>query len=380
MNLEKLRNEIDSIDDELAGLLIRRMEVANEVAMVKLDEGGPVHQPQREVEVLKRVCEKSRPELHRALKTVYGAIFQASRAQQHSLLAEAAQTQLGRDIVAAVARGQNPWEKSPSVACQGIEGAYSHIAARHLFEAPRVMSMRSFEAVFRAVEQGLCRYGVLPIENSTYGSVTAVYDLLREHKCSIVRAARLPIHHCLLSGERFLMDVKEIYSHEQAIRQCADFLEKLGDRVKIHVCENTAVAARLAAESDRPGTAAISSEECAELYGLNVLKQDIQSLPDNETRFICIARQAEIYPGANKTSVLISLQHRPGSLAAMLQLIAGMGINLTKLENRPAGSEFEVVFYLDMDCNAGRPEHARALEELARHSEEFQFLGSYTED
>jgi chorismate mutase/prephenate dehydratase len=206
--------------------------------------------------------------------------------------------------------------------------------------------------------------------------VTAVYDLLREHKCSIVRAQRLPIHHCLLSRERFLKDVREIYSHEQALGQCGEFLDRLGDRVKITVCENTAMAARMAAQSEQPGAAAISSEECAELYGLNILKRDIQSAPRNETRFICIARQAEIFPGAHKSSVLLSLQHRPGSLAELLQLIAGM--NLTKLESRPTGSDYEVLFYLDMECNA--VEHTNLLEEMQRHCASFLFLGSYAEE
>ena len=378
MSLEDLRGEIDGIDDELAALLERRMEIAMEVARVKMAGGEEVHQPAREMEVLARLC-AAKPGMEQALKTVYGAVFQASRAQQHSLMAQQAEdSPLRREIDAAVERGQAPWPAQASVACQGIEGAYSHIAARQLFEQPRVMSMRDFDAVFRAVEQGLCRYGVLPIENSTYGSVTAVYDLLRHHNCSIVRAIRLPVRHCLLSSERFLKDVRDIYSHEQAIRQCAAFLERMGDRVKIHVCENTAVAAQKVAQSDHPGAAAISSEECAELYGLNVLKHDIQSLAANETRFICIARQPEISPGANKSSVLITLQHRPGSLAALLQLLAGMGVNLTKLENRPAGSEFDVIFYLDMECSAA--EHAHVLEELRRHSENFQFLGSYVEE
>jgi len=384
MNLEDLRNEIDNVDDKLVELLTQRMALSGQVAQAKLESDSPIFHPAREAEVLQRVCENTEPELHHALKTVYASVFQASRAQQCNLLAHAEQTQLMRDIETATERGAQGWPTQTTVACQGIEGAYSHIAARTLFEQPRVMFMRSFETVFRAVEQGLCKYGVLPIENSTYGSVTAVYDLLRKHRCSIVRGLRLPVHHCLLSREKFLKDVKEIYSHEQALRQCAAFIERMGDRVTVHICENTAVAAKNVAQSDRPGAAAISSEECAALYGLHVLKQNIQSLPQNETRFICIAKQPEIYPGANKSSVLVSLPHRSGSLSELLQLLAGMGVNLTKLENRPAGSaadsKFDVIFYLDLECDAAWPEHARVLEEMQHHSEDFQFLGSYAEE
>ena len=381
MNLEHLRGEIDRVDDEMAALLARRMDLAAEVAAEKKNSGGPVFQQNREQAIIERLKHITPPQYQPALKLLYASLFQASRAYQNSLLAGDGDSELRREIAAAVERGKEGFPREASVACQGIEGAYSHIAARALFERPKVVFLRTFDAVFRAVEQGLCRYGVLPIENSSYGSVTAVYDLLKERHCSIVRALRQPIDHCLLSRAKYLGEVREIYSHEQALRQCGAFLDRLGSRVEIIVCENTAVAARMAAQSGRGDVAAISSEECAALYGLNILKRDIQNEPRNETRFICIARKAEIYEGANKSSVLLNLKHEPGSLAALLQLLAAMGVNLTKLENRPApGREFEVMFYLDMECDAAQPDAARILEEMERQSESFLFLGSYAEE
>ncbi|MDR2752973.1 MAG: chorismate mutase [Oscillospiraceae bacterium] len=382
MGLDELRGQIDCVDDEIAGLLQRRMALAAAVAREKQRTGGSVLHKGREQAIIERLQAQTEPQWHTSLRLVYHSLFQASRAHQQRLLAGEEDSPLRHEIAEAVERGRAGFPQTGSVACQGILGAYSHLAAQRLFrcESPNVVFLRTFDAVFRAVEQGLCRYGMLPIENSSYGSVTPVYDLLKKHNCHIVRAVRLPIAHCLLSKAKFLQDVKEIFSHEQALGQCADFLEKLKN-VKITVCENTAVAARLAAAC--PGAAAISSEECAALYGLEVLKRKIQNEPDNETRFICIAAQPEMAPHANKTSVLLSLRHRPGSLAELLQLLAAMDVNLTKLENRPAPSssgDFEFLFYLDMECDAALPETARFLEEMARQSESFLLLGSYLEE
>ncbi|MCL2194532.1 MAG: chorismate mutase [Oscillospiraceae bacterium] len=382
MNLEELRGEIDRVDDALAPLLAQRMELASQVAQAKMADGEQVHHPAREQEVLQRICKNAPEGLHQPLNMIYRTVFLANRARQHRLMVEAEETSpLRQQLAAALERGQgDPWPVGASVACQGVEGAFSHIAARNMFDQPRILSMHEFDMVFRAVEQGLCNFGVLPIENTTYGSVMRVYDLLRKHKCSIVRAIRLPVRHCLLSNERFLKDITEIWSHEQALRQCDSFIQKLGDRVTTHVCDNTAIAAKRAAQEDRPGVAVVSSVECAELYGLNVLKHDIQDRSDNQTRFICITKQAMIPPRANKSSVLISLANHAGALAEILQMIAGMEINLTKLTNLPVlGNALDAVFYLDMECDATAPNYPIMIEKLARHCAQLDVLGSYEE-
>ena len=380
MELYEIRGQIDQIDDELAVLFARRMGLAADVAQVKRETGGAVLQPGRENEILRRLCTQADPQWHVWLRLLYATLFQVSRAYQDRLLA-AEDSPLRRQIAEAVDRGRGGFPQGANLACQGIEGAYAHLAARQLFTQPNMIYLRSFDAVFRAVEQGLCRYGVLPIENSTYGSVLQVYDLLKRHHCSIVGGLRMPIVHCLLSRAKFLKDIKEIYSHEQALGQCGAFLDRLGERVTVTVCENTAVAARMAAQSGRADVAAISSEECAGLYGLEVLKRGIQDEPLNETRFIAIARQPEICAGANRSSVLLALKNQPGALASLLQLIAALEINLTKLESRPVpGRDFEFLFYLDMECDASKRETQVLLEGMARQSEEFLFLGSYLEE
>lgn len=379
-DLDKIRTNIDAIDDQMASLFARRMSLAGQIAQVKRRGGGQVLQRGREDAILARLCERSDPELRPALRQLYATLFGLSRTHQRTLLASDAASPLRAELAAATERGAQSFAETAVVACQGIAGAYAHLAAERLFLAPKAMFLRSFEAVFLAVEQGLCAFGVLPIENSTYGSVTRVYDLLKQHDCRIVRSLRMPIDHCLLSKAPSLKQVREIFSHEQAFGQCGDFLASHSD-ITVTVCENTAVAARLAAAPGNEHTAAISSEECAPLYDLNILRRRLQDQERNETRFICIAPQAIIPPGANRTSVLLSLPHRPGTLSALLQLPACLGVNLTKLETRPApGREFEFLFYLDFASGANDPETVNLLEQMREISDEFTFLGSYREE
>lgn len=177
-----------------------------------------------------------------------------------------------------------------SVACQGAEGSYSQEAALRLFDNPRIVYMRHFEGVFQAVEQGLCQYGVLPVENSIAGSVEDVQRLMKSHAFQLVDTVLLPVRHCLLVKSPLdIADITEIVSHEQALWQCSQFLARY-PHIRVTVCPNTAVAARTIAESDRTDIAAISSCHCAELYGLTVLKENIQNTDHNYTKFICIAK------------------------------------------------------------------------------------------
>ena len=267
------------------------------------------------------------------------------------------------------------------VACQGIEGAYSQLATDKLFANADIMYFRTFDGVFHAVEAGMCRYGVLPIENSSYGSVTQVYDLMNSHKFHIVRAMKLQISHRLLAkpGTKF-ENIKEVYSHAQAIGQCSKFLREY-QNIKVNIVANTAVAAQMVAESDRDDIAAISSPECAPLYGLDVIKDDIQNSDHNFTRFIVICKDLEIYPGADKASIMISLGHTPGSLTDLLSRFSALGLNLTKLESRPIeGRDFEFMFYLDVEASIYSEQFVNLLCQLDSEPAEFTFLGCYKEN
>ena len=266
------------------------------------------------------------------------------------------------------------------VACQGIEGAYSQLACDKMFKACDIMYFRTFDGVFSAVENGLCRYGILPIENSSYGSVTQVYDLMKTHSFHIVRTIKYQITHRLLAkpGTK-ISDIKEIVSHEQAIGQCSKFLKENKD-IRVTVVANTAVAARMVAESGRSDLAAISSPDCAALYNLAIINDSVQNTDHNYTRFICISKDLEIYPGADRASMMISLGHTPGSLANTLAKFSSLGLNLTKIESRPiSGRDFEFMFYLDVEASVYSDPFVTLMCQLDGSEEEFTFLGNYTE-
>mgnify|MGYP000192233140 FL=1 len=262
-----------------------------------------------------------------------------------------------------------------------MEGAYSQIAADKIFKTKtNIMYCTDFEGVFAAVDKGMCRYGILPVENSTAGSVNRIYDLMTKYNFYIVRALRLRIDHNLLAkhGTK-VADIKEIFSHEQAISQCSQYLKQFPD-VKVTVCENTAVAAKMVAESERSDVAALSSRSCAELYDLEMLDKCVQDQENNYTRFICISKNLEIYPGSDKTSMMMSVSHKPGGLYKILSRFFVLGINLTKLESRPIPDrDFEFMFYVDLETSVYSEEFIQAVCEMDNICESFRYLGSYSE-
>ena len=236
---------------------------------------------------------------------------------------------------------------SATIACQGVEGAYSQIAANALFKQPDIIYMRTFDGVFRAVNNGLCRYGVLPLENSNAGSVTDVYDLMKTHKFFIVRSVKVPIFHMLLQKTKTSVEkIKEIYTHEQAARQCSKFLEQ-NDYIKINLSANTAAAAQFVAESERTDIAAIASENCIQLYNLTASSKNIQNNNNNYTRFICISKECEIFDNADRISLMLSLENKAGALYEVIKQFAEHQLNLIKLESRPiADTDLSLCFIL----------------------------------
>lgn len=378
INLEQMRKDIDSIDSKLTELFRQRMEKSLEIAKYKKDNNLAVLNDTREKEILHKVSEQIGEPFDSYARLLFNTIFDASRSCQNNYLAR--RSDLADRIKKALEETPKLFPKKAVVACQGVAGSHSQAACEKLFEVPSIMYFNSFEGVFTAVEKGLCQYGILPIENSSYGSVGTVYDLMQNYNFHIVKGIRLRISHNLMAKPGTKMsDIKEIVSHEQAIGQCGDFLKNLKD-VKITVCENTAIAAKMVAESDRMDIAAISSKECVDLYGLEILKNHIQVSDNNYTRFICISKKLEIYPGANRISLILSLPHVPRSLYHTIAKFAALGVNLTKLESRPIpGSDFEFMFYFDLDASVYSPELINLLSELESQPETFVFLGSYSE-
>ena len=378
MDLNDYRKEIDRIDDQLIALFARRMETAEKIAEYKKANGLRVLDARREKEKMREILDKTPDDLREYVSSLYSLIFELSRSRQSCLLGT--KGDLPAKIAEAIEKTPQLFPEDAAVACQGVEGAYSEQACERLFKRPSTFFFCSFEAVFSAIEKGLCRYGVLPLENSTAGSVNAVYDLMTQHNFRIVRSVRLKIDHCLLAkpGTK-LSDIKEIYSHEQAISQCGRFLQSLPG-VTVVRCENTAMAAKRVAESDRTDVAALSSRACVGLYGLESLASSVQDQGNNYTRFICIAKDLEIYPGADRTSLMMVLPHKPGSLYKVLSRFYALGINLNKLESRPLPErDFEFMFYFDLETSVYSPQFQQLMGELPGLCEEFSYLGSYRE-
>lgn len=378
MDLKECRKNIDRIDDEMVRLFVERMEVASEVAAYKREHGLPVLDQNRERDVIRAVREKAPPYLAGHVANLFQNIMSMSRYIQHA--ADAPRGKLVPMIRAALEETPKLFPQEAVVACQGVEGAYSQIACQKLFRYPKINFESSFEGVFQAVENGTCRYGVLPIENSSYGSVSDVYDLLKRYRAYIVRGLRLRIAHSLLAKPGVeLSDVREVFSHQQALGQCGRFLWGHGE-IKAIECANTAVAAKIVAESERRDIAAISSRECAPLYGLSILSSSVSDSDSNYTRFIVISKTLEIYPGASRLTMMTELSHRPGSLALLLARFASLGLDLTKIESRPIpGSDFEFKFYFDLDASVYSEDVLSMLAALEAEPEPFEFLGSYTE-
>ena len=376
-SLADSRAAIDRIDRELVALFCERMQVSADVAAYKAAHDLPVTDAARERALLSHVSELAGEEMEDRVRTLYATILSLSRAYQHERLNTS--SRLAAKIRAAREATPARFPARAKVACQGVEGAYSLKAAEKLFACPEVSFYKTFGDVFDAIERGECRYGVLPIENSTAGSVTQIYDLMSCHRFYIVRALRLKVDHCLLAAKGTkLEDIKEIVSHEQALAQCAGYIAKLKG-VKTTVFPNTAKAAEYV-KTAGAGVAAIANRDCANLYGLSLLDEAIQDNGNNYTRFICISKQPEFYPGADKTSIILTVPHTPGSLSRLLSQIDAMQINLTKLESRPIpGHDFEFLFYFDLESPIESPALLHLLGELESTSEKFRYLGTYRE-
>ena len=362
MELSEIRTRIDAVDDQLLKLFLERMELAEEVAAYKNEHHLPILNKQREREILAKVTAKA-GDKERYAYHLYSTLFELARSRQAELVD--LPTRVAERVEKSLAAGGPVFPQTGLVACQGVEGANSQVACDRLLPRGSILYVKTFDAVVSAVESGLCKFGVLPIENSSNGSVRAVYSLLQQHQLSVVRSTRLYI--------------TEIYSHQQAIGQCSRFLSSLSG-VRVIPCGNTAEAAKLVAESGSRHAAAISSHPCAALYGLECVSDKIQDSENNYTRFFCVAKDPVIYAGANRISLILSFENKPGALYEILSKLAALDINMTKLESCPvAGSDFEFVFFLELEASVQDPSVLAMLEEMERSCAEFVFLGNYAE-
>lgn len=378
MSILEERNQLDQLDEQMAKTFVKRMEKVAIIAEEKKKGNTAIKDPAREREVLHHVTGYGPPELETYIKTLYQTVFSLSRTYQKSLHSQ--KSPLEKKIREAMLGAGTGLPRKAVVACQGVEGSYSQLAATRLFSIPSILYFNQFENVFQAVNKGLCQYGVLPIENSTSGSVPQVYDLMKEYDFHIVKGLRLKVqHHLFAKPGTSLGDIREIWSHPQALDQCSAFLKALPG-VEVKVCENTALAAKMVAESGQEGLAAIASSHCGSLYGLIPLKKGVENHGNNYTRFICISKSLEIFGDGDKISLMLSVPHEPGALFDLLSKFAALGINVSKIESRPIpGTDFEFMFYFDLEASQGEESVLHLMGDLEQTLENFQFLGWYGE-
>ena len=377
-DLSDIRKEIDSIDTQIVELFKRRMSCADAVATYKRAHDLPVLDRSRERELLARRAAQVPEDMKVYTEVLFELLMEASRNRQGERLGTGGHTV--EQIRDALAHSPELFPRDAYVACQGVEGAYQQIATDRIFRHANIGYFDTFDAVFRAVEENYADFGVLPIENSTAGSVNQVFDLMMRHNFHIVRTCRLKVDHNLLAKPGCgLGDIRHIYSHEQAINQCGEFLSSL-EGVTVHACENTAMASKMVAESERRDVAALASRACARIYGLDVLASSAQDQGNNYTRFACISKDLSIYPGADRSTFMLVVNHEPGALYKVLAKFYDLDINIIKLESRPIPDrDFEFMFYFDIDCPAASPEFFTLVRSLESTCEEFRYLGSYSE-
>lgn len=373
MELDEIRKNIDSVDSELLELFTRRMELCEQVAEYKAQNGMEIFQGGREQQVLDKIAEKSPEKLKAASRLLFSQIMEISKCLQQDRLTE----HLGVET-----RG---FAENPTVACPGIRGSYSEEACIKAFgREARINYYDTFEQVFEAVNSGEARYGVVPIENSTAGSVDDTYSLLEHYDMYICGRLFITVNHVLAAKSEGR--IAKIISHPQALHQCSEFIEEGG--YKTAKVSNTSIAARTVSESEEDGTACICSAHCAELYGLRVLKENIADSNENFTRFIIISKEMEIDREADIISVCLSLPHISGSLYKLLTRFYFTGLNLTKIESRhmpphikrKSGSEgFEVIFYLDFEGSVLNASVGKLLKNLEKDCGYYRFLGNYRE-
>ena len=375
MSLKPIREEIDKIDEQLAELFAKRMECSRKVAEYKIEHGMEVVNRAREAEVIESAAEKAGVYGNSA-RQLYSTILELSRALQYDITGGG--DQLKNEIYAA--EKSVPREERVRVVCFGVEGTYANTASMKAFLNGMINFYSTFQDVFSAICSGEAEFGIVPIENSSAGSVTEVYDLMLKYRLYISLAIDIPVDHVLaVKKGTHISDIRKIYSHQQALYQCSHFFRNYSN-IAAQTYLSTAAAAKMASESEDMTIGAICSEEAAEKYGLDIIMRGFQNNPNNKTRFIVISKKLYISDDSQKISLCFSLPHKTGSLHSVLCRFAANGLNLTKIESRPIiGTDFEYMFYLDFTGNIADKNTLKLICALSEELSEFSFLGNFEE-
>ena len=368
--LDALRLQIDVIDEQMIPLIEARMDISKEVADIKRKNNMSIMNETREQHVVDRAVASAKEEYRGEISLLMRAVLALSRRKQRSCLL--------RNELPLLPPARAPIRENLACAYQGVPGAWSEQAAAELFPGAQLCSETYFEDVFVAVKDKRAHYGVVPIENSHTGAIGETYDLLRKYGCYIVGSRWIDVHHCLLAPEGIsLNDIREVYSHPEGLRQCHRFLHKHAwDFV---TCRNTAVAAQMAAQSDNTRTAAIGSRRAAQLNGLQVVAPDIMDSDTNRTLFVVIASEPEYDKASDLIYVTFSTAHRSGALCEALLPFMAHGVNLMRIESRPASTANKYRFFATIKGNILDDGIELAIRQTAAMCDYFEVIGCYKE-
>ncbi|MBR1441407.1 MAG: prephenate dehydratase [Lachnospiraceae bacterium] len=375
MELTELRDKIDVIDEQIVKLYEERMDVCAQVAQYKIENGKKVFDRSREEEKIRKIQGMTHNDFNRhGITELFEQIMSMSRKLQYQLLPT--DGVWGKMPFSAVTELDT---KKARVVFQGAEGAYSQAAMETYFgDQIRSFHVDTFREAMESIEEGSADFAVLPIENSTAGVVSEIYDLLVEFENYIVGEQIIRIEHCLLGlpGTK-LDDIKRVYSHPQSLMQSARFLKEHSLWQQISM-RNNAFAAQKVAEDKDPAQAAIASEYAAKVYGLEVLQQRVNQSSSNSTRFIIVTNQKIFRENAQKVSICFEVPHESGSLYHMLSHFIYNNLNMTKIESRPIEDRsWEYRFFIDFDGNLSDGAVKNALRGLREEARNMKILGNY---
>ena len=375
LDLQEIRKEIDSVDRELVKLFEKRMELTTNVAKYKIETGKKVLDPEREQQKLNAIADMVSNEMNKhGINEIFTQIMATSRKYQYMLLESMGQT-LREDYVAL---DELPI-KGCKVVYQGVPGAYADIAMKRFFgEDVDNYNVRTWRDAMEAVKRGEADYAVLPIENSTAGIVSDVYDLLQEYNNYIVAETYVKVEHALLGiPDAKVSDIRTVYSHPQALMQCRQYINENKNWEQVEQT-NTALAARKVALDNDKSQVAIASVEAAKTYGLSVLKEKINTEDNNTTRFVIVSNKRAFLKDAGKVSICFETEHTAGSLYDMLSHIIYNGLNMTKIESRPVeGRAWQFRFFIDFMGNIDEPSVMNALRGIEEEALSVKLLGNY---
>ncbi len=378
-DLETLRGEIDGLDCQLTALLEQRMDICRQVGEYKIANHMNVLDSGREKTLL---AEKAKllldPKKARDVQTIFETIMACSRRQQQSMMLGDSRSN-AQTVLEQSAQWLDGHKEDAAILYQGQPGAYAEEAAMgHFGNNCDRTNLKSWDGVFRGVKEGFGDYGVIPIENSSTGSITDAYDLLNQFGCYIVGEEVVRVEHCLMAKPGTPMKkINQVYSHEQGFLQCRNFLGEYGKKWEHHEMANTALSAKFVAESDQP-CGAIASRRAAELYGLEILQSRINDHERNYTRFIVVSKKPDFLKSADKLSISFSVPHTQGSLYRVLENFAQAGFNVLNLESRPAlAGSWEYRFFADISGNLQDQAMAEVLKKVEEHTTNFRILGNY---